>query len=310
MKTIKLIFAGTDGIGSELLRALYEDPHFEVKLVITGPDRPAGRKMELQASPIKKVAGGLGLDVFQPENINSAESLAKLRALQPDFLVVMAYGQILNQEVLDAARQDCLNVHASLLPKYRGASPIQSSLLNGDKETGISLMKMVKDMDAGPVFSRFELPIEESDTGSSLSQKLGHLAAKEVPRAILELTSGKLEAQPQNEDEVSYVKKISKSDGLIDWQEDATIIRNKIRAFDPWPGAYTFFEGRRLKILSAEAREQTKSSVQPGTVDQEGIVCRKGLLRPLEVQPEGKGRQSFKDFINGHPDFVGSRLGA
>ena len=303
MKQLKLIFIGTDGIGSELLKKLSK--LFEVQLVVTGQDKPAGRKLELQPSPIKVTAEELGIEVFQPLNINAEMSVRRLSNLNPDMIVVMAYGQILSREVLDIPRIDCLNLHASLLPKYRGASPIQASILNMDKKTGVSLMKMESKMDAGPVYRQFELSISDSDTGQTLSDKLAGLSAEEIPRALIDVADG-LQAETQDESKVTYCGKISKADGQIDWNQSAEEIMARMRAFAPWPGTYTFFDGKRLKLISAEIHET--SGGQPGLVKRDGIACGEGMIRPLEIQTEGGKVQSFHDFINGHPDFIGSTL--
>lgn len=304
MEQLKLIFIGTDGIGSELLRRLHA--LFEVQLVVTGQDKPAGRKLQLQPSDIKLTAEELGLEVFQPLDINAEMSVRRLKNLNPDMMVVMAYGQILSREVLDIPKIACLNVHASLLPKYRGASPIQASILNMDKKTGVSLMKMVSKMDAGPVYKQFEVSISENDTGASLSDKLAKLTAEEIPKALIEVQDG-LQSTEQDENKVSYCGKISKADGQIDWSQSAKEIMARMRAFDPWPGTFTFLGEKRLKIISAEIHEHAEG--EPGLVKRDGIVCGQGMLKPLELQIEGASVQSLHDFINGHPDFIGSILG-
>ncbi|MFH0837913.1 MAG: methionyl-tRNA formyltransferase [Patescibacteria group bacterium] len=304
MEKLKIIFAGTDGVGAELLRKISK--LFDVVLVVTGQDKPAGRKLQLQPSPVKLVAEELELEVFQPLDINADLSVRRLANLNPDIILVMAYGQILSREVLDIPKIACLNVHASLLPKYRGASPIQASILNMDKKTGISLMKMVRQMDSGPVYRQFTLGIAANDTAQSLADKLAKLAAGEVPRVLFEIESG-LQPEDQNEAKATYCGKISKADGQIDWSRPAGEIMARMRAFDPWPGSYSFFEGKRLKILSAETREGHFSG-DPGMVLRDGIVCGDGLIHTLELQIEGGNAQSLHDFINGHPDFIGTQL--
>lgn len=304
MEKIKIIFVGTDIVGGELLRTLSK--LFDVALVVTGQDKPAGRKLQLQPSPIKLIAEELELEVFQPIDINADMSVRRLANLNPDMIVVMAYGQILSPTVLDIPKIACLNVHASLLPKYRGASPIQASILNMDRKTGVSLMKMVSKMDAGPVYKQFELAITQSDTARTLTEKLAKLSAEEVPKALIEIEGG-LQPDEQNEAKVTYCGKISKSDGQIDWSRPAKEIMAQMRSFDPWPGTYTFFEGKRLKILSSEIREGTPSG-EPGLVKREGIVCGDSLIHPLDLQIEGGNAQSLHDFINGHPDFIGVQL--
>jgi methionyl-tRNA formyltransferase len=304
MEKIKIIFVGSDEVGGKLLERLAK--LFDVVLVVTGQDKPAGRRLQLQPTPIKLIAEPLGLDVFQPIDINADLSMRRLGNLNPDMIVVMAYGQILSREVLDIPKIACLNVHASLLPKYRGASPIQASILNMDKKTGISLMNMVSKMDAGPVYKQFELPISANDTGKTLSDKLASLAAEEIPKALVEVEGG-LQPEVQDETLATYCGKISKKDGQIDWNQPGKDILARMRAFDPWPGTFTFFDGKRLKIVNAEVLEGVSPS-DPGLVKREGIVCGNGLLKPLELQIEGGTVQSLHDFINGHPDFIGSHL--
>lgn len=309
MTKLKIIFIGTDWIGTELLEALCKQSEFfEVQLVITGQDKPAGRKLILQPSPIKLMAEKMGVEVFQPLNINAEMSVSKLKNLNPDFLLVMAYGQLLKQEVLDLPKIACLNVHPSLLPKYRGASPVQGPILHGDKKTGVSLMKMVLKMDAGPFYEQTELAVDPKDTGQTLAEKLSQLTAEVVPKALLEIAEGKLKPQEQDEKKVTHCGKFSKADGQIDWNHSADQIEARIRAFDPWPGTFTFFEGKRLKILSAEIQHSEKFN-QAGLVTEQGIVCGKGILKPLKVQLEGGNPQSLEDFMNGHPEFLGAKLG-
>lgn len=312
MTAIKTIFLGTGDIGVKLLQALHDDPRFEVNLVVTSPDRPAGRKMELQPSPIKKRALELGIEVFQPENIKTPEAIEYLKKFEPQIMLVIAYGQLLSQEVLDIPKIDCLNVHASLLPKYRGASPIQSVLLNGEKETGVTLMKVVKKMDAGPIYKIYSLSHSiEHETAGTLEKKLGELSAKVVPQGIIEVAEGKLKPVEQDEHQATYVTKISKADGQIDWSEPAQLIERKIRAFDPWPSTYTFYKGKRLKILKAKVQSLSISE-QPGKVVQKegwtGVVTGNSILELIEVQLEGKKPQSMKEFLNGNGDFLGIRL--
>lgn len=308
MKKIKIIFAGTDIIGSELLKSLTTaSDFFDVSLVITSPDKPAGRKLQLQPSPIKRLANEMNIEVFQPENINDDISIKKIKALNPDIILVMAYGQLLKQEFLNIPTITCLNVHASLLPKYRGASPIQSAILNDDQNAGVSLMKMILKMDAGPVYQTFDLKIDKKETSRSLSEKLGKLSAIHIPSTLLKIADGKLTPQNQEEAKVSYCGKISKADGQIDWNQPADVIERKIRAFDPWPGTFTFFEGKRLKILSAEV-VQSSNAGSPGLVTEKGIACKNNMLQPIEVQMEGGKMQRLKEFLKGNPEFIGIHL--
>lgn len=311
MNKIKIIFTGTAEIATPLLRSLAKDERFEVSLVITQADRPAGRKMELTPSPVKKTAEKLRIPIFQPDNINSPESIEKIKNENADVIIVMAYGQILNTEILNAAKQGCINIHASLLPKYRGASPVQSAILNKEKETGISIMKMAEKMDAGPVFIKISTPIERDDNAITLTEKLAHLAAHQSRDTIYSASIGEINPENQDEKSATYCTKVKKEDGNINWDEDIETILTKIRAFAGWPGTFTFFNGKRLKILHAKS-EELENDRSPGTILKTergvGIAAKGGMLIPLQLQLEGKSTQSINDFINGNPDFINSKL--
>lgn len=307
----KIIFIGTDAIGKELLHTLHTHPQLEVVLVVTGRDKPMGRKLALTPNHIKQKAMELGLNLFQPKKINDSESVEQLEALRPDFLVVMAYGQIVSQDVLSVPAIDSLNVHTSLLPKYRGASPIQSALLNGDEKTGVSLMRMVERMDAGPIYIQFEQKIDHEDTAGTLWNKLAELSAKRIPDALIEVAEGRLKAMEQAEKEATYITKISKADGKIDWSESAEMIECKVRAFNPWPSAFTFFGNKRLKLHKTRVLEQTLNQPVGTTIkllSGIGVVTGEGVLELMEVQLEGKKVQDMRVFLNGNRDFVDTIL--
>lgn len=304
-----IIFISTGKIGIPLLGALAGDERFDIKLVITQVDKPAGRKMQMMPSPIKIAASDLGLRIYQPENINNEESLDQINAINPDMIVLMAYGQILKKELLSIPKFGCINVHASLLPKYRGASPIQQSLLNQDKVIGISIMEMEETMDTGPVFKTSDLPIEKSDDAITLTNRLANLTAYETPNILDNIIKGYAEASPQDDALASYCQKISKSDGQIDCSEDSNQIAAKIRAFTGWPGTFTFWNGKRLKIINGKADEFTSA---PGLVSEKDhlimVGTGKGSVILDKVQLEGKSVQSIDEFIKGYGDFVGSEL--
>jgi methionyl-tRNA formyltransferase len=306
-----ILFAGTAEIGVPLLQALANDERFDLRQVITNPDRPAGRKMQLMPSPIKQTALELNLPVLQPENINTPESLESLKKLDPVAIVVFAYGQLFKKELLELPSKGCLNIHTSLLPQYRGASPIQSALLNQDETTGISLMQMVKKMDAGAVFSITEVKIEPTDNSLTLTEKLAQKSAEVIPDHLHRVLTHALQPTPQEEEKATYCQKISKVDGLIDWTEPATTIDAKLRAFYGWPGTYTHFESKRLKIIRA-IPHSAQSDHEPGTVYRSDgktlIQTGQGSLEPVEVQPEGKKKQSLTEFLNGNVEFIGKKL--
>lgn len=311
MDQIKTIFIGTDKIGIPLLEALAKDDRFDVKLVITQIDKPAGRKMKLTPPPIKITSEELGVKSYQPDNINSSDSLDTIRKIKPDMIVLMAYGQILSKELLDIPEFGCINVHASILPKHRGASPVQQSLLHQDDVTGISIMKMVEKMDAGPVYATSKIPIEEWDTTISLSDKLAKLTAQKTPEILDEIINADLKAEPQDHKSATYCQKIHKNDGHIDWNEPSSVIAAKIRAFAGWPGTFTFWDKKRVKILSAKPADKPISDV-PGTVFADNgvfVVCKKGVLELDQIQMEGKNPQSVTEFVKGYSEFIGTTLG-
>lgn len=309
---ISLIFIGTDGIGAPLLAALHLDDRFEVRLVVTQVDRPAGRKMELTEPPIKITSDELRITSFQPEDINSNESVARLQEEHPDLIVLMAYGQILKKAVLEVPKFGCINVHASILPKHRGASPIQQSLLHLDEMTGISVMKMVEKMDAGPVYHSFEIPIADEDNAETLREKLVELAAEKTPEVLSEIVLDNLMAEPQNHEKATYCQKIHKNDGHIDWSEPADQITAKVRAFAGWPGTFTFWNDKRLKVLSAKAYDY-EGAEEAGEVFNQGnlvlVKCQRDALLLEALQMEGKTVQDISTFLRGYPDFSGSKLG-
>ena len=311
MNKISLIFIGTGNIGAPLLEALVNDERFDVKLVITQADKPAGRKLELTPSPIKVRSEELGVRSFQPEDINSSDSLKRIKEIVPDMIVLYAYGQILSKELLDIPKFRCINVHASLLPKYRGASPVQQSLLNQDEKTGISIMKMEEKMDSGPVYKQFELQISDDDNAITLTERLANLSAHEAPDLLYAIAQGDLSPAPQDDSQASYCEKIKKSDGQINWNEDAKTIHAKIRAYTGWPGTFTFWNNKRLKIISA--KPDAYDEVEPGKVMEKDhlifIGTKKGSIVPDDVQLEGKTVQDINAFIKGYPDFVGAELG-
>jgi len=311
MNKISLIFIGTGDIGVPLLESLANDDRFDVKLVITQIDKPAGRKMKLTPSPIKVRSEKLEVRIFQPDDINVAESLEIIQKAYPDMIVLMAYGQILKKELLDIPKLGCINVHASLLPKYRGASPVQQSLLNQDEKTGISIMKMTEKMDSGPVYKQSELPISDDDNALTLIDRLANLSAYETPDLLYTIAQGDLSPTPQDDSQASYCEKIQKSDGQINWNEDAKTIHAKIRAYTGWPGTFTFWNNKRLKIISGQA--DAYDEVEPGKVIEKDylifIGTKKGSIVPDDVQLEGKTVQDINAFIKGYPDFIGSKLG-
>lgn len=309
MKKIRLLYLATAPIAMPLLRSLAGDERFEVALVITGPDRPAGRAMKLTPPEIKTAAVSLGLPVFQPENVNAPETAERFRREAPDLAVVFAYGQILSQSLLDIPHSGCVNVHCSLLPKYRGASPIQAALLAGETETGISLMKMEASMDTGPVYDQATLPIDSDDDALTLRDKLADFSAEKTPDVLALIAAGQLPPRPQNHPEATHCKKISKEDGHIHWEEPAEMIARRIRAYAGWPGTYALWKDKRLKILKVQAIDEPGAIGLVRKADGRVLVgTGNGSIALLSVQPEGKAVQSIDEFIKGHAGFCGEHL--
>lgn len=278
-----------------------------VGAVITQPDRPAGRGERLQMSPVKVAALKHGLKVLQPERIRKQQKafLAELSALDKfDIGVVTAFGQLLPQAVLELPRRGCINIHASLLPRWRGAAPIQRALMAGDSETGVCLMHMEAGLDSGPVYSRVSLPIETTDDFGSLHDKLASAGAALLRRDLAAILRGDIGPQPQPEAGVAYAHKIENHEAQIDWNQPARIIALQIRALSPYPGAFTFLRGKRLKILRAGAEDEIRAAGIPGQIalidkHRLEILCGDGLLAIHEAQLEGRSRQPVAEFMRG-----------
>jgi len=303
---MRLIFAGTPEFAALALTAIVDAGH-EVALVLTQPDRPAGRGMALHASPVKRRALAAGIEVFQPPTLKDAAAQERLRAVEADAMVVAAYGLILPQAVLDLPRLGCLNIHASLLPRWRGAAPIQRAILAGDSETGVCIMQMEAGLDTGPVLLSAALPIAGDDTSATLHDKLAALGAQLIVDALARLP---LPAQAQPEAGLAYATKIEKSEASLDWRQPAAVLGRRIRAFNPFPGAISSLDGGSLKIWCAEA---TDGNGEPGVVlavDKRGIVvaCGDGALRLTELQKAGGKRLPVKQFLAGTAVLPGSRF--
>lgn len=298
---LNIVYAGTPEFAAVALQALLDSPHTLIA-VYTQPDRPAGRGRKLKASPVKTLALEHGIKVYQPESLKSADEQAKLAALNPDVMVVAAYGLLLPAEVLAIPRLGCLNIHASLLPRWRGAAPIQRAILAGDAETGITIMQMDKGLDTGDMLYKRSTPIESSDTAASLHDRLAELGAQAIVEALEGIQEGTLVPEKQDDGQANYARKLNKSEAAIDWQQSAEQIARQVAAFNPWPVAQTPWQGEMLRIWEARPLDET-SSQPPGTViraDKQGIdiACGEGVLRALRLQRPGGKPQGVADFIN------------
>lgn len=311
-----IVFMGTPEFAVPSLAALL-DAGYDVAGVLTKEDQPAGRGQRLEESPVKRLARARGLPVQQPHSLRSAAAQAALAALAPDVIVVAAYGLILPQAVLDLPRWGCINVHGSLLPRHRGAAPIAAALLAGDAEAGITLMQMDAGVDTGPMLARAAIPIAPTDTTGSLTVKLAALGADLLLRTLPGWLGGSITPQPQPEVEATYAPRITKEAGQIDWREPATTIERRVRAYQPWPTAYTTWNGQRLKVLRARAGEAalpTEHSNPPaGTViagprNTAGMITGAGILWLEEVQIAGKRALPVSAFLQGARGFLGAVL--
>lgn len=309
---MKIVYMGTPEFAVAPLKAILEAGH-EVCCVVTQPDRPKGRGSRVQMSPVKEFAAAHEIPVFQPPKIKAAESIEKLKELGADAFVVAAFGQILSEEILRMPRFGCINIHASLLPAYRGAAPIQQVILDGEKESGVTIMQMDAGIDTGDILLQRAVPIEKAETDISLGVKLSEVGATLILDALAGLEEGTLSACRQKEEESSYAKMLTKAMGLVDFAVPADVIERKVRGLYSWPGAYTFYQGKMLKIYRADVLEEAPDgeagSVSDVTKDAIIVNTGKGKLALLEVQPEGKRRMAVRDFLAGNQIGKGQKLG-
>ncbi len=305
----RILFAGTPDFALASLRALC-DSGVTPLAVFTQPDRPAGRGRKLKASPVKEFALSKEIAVRQPESLKDTDVVKEISELQADLMIVAAYGLILPQAILDLPKHGCLNVHASLLPRWRGAAPIQAAILAGDEETGISLMQMTAGLDSGPVFAQQSVRIGDTESAGELLARLALLGGEMLCEQLPDILAGKLKAEPQDENSVTYAGKIRKSDAAMNWRKFATELLREVRAYKPVPGAFFDLDGEQIKCWSAEIADGQSGTV--GTVISAGrdgidVACGEGVLRMLELQRPGRGKISAGEFTD-QTSIMGRRL--
>ena len=308
---MRVVFMGTPDFAVGTLEAILAAGH-EVVGVFTQPDKPKGRGKNMQFPPVKETALAHGLPVYQPDKIREASFVDTLRKMEPEVIVVVAFGQILTKEILDMPKYGCINVHASLLPKYRGSAPIQWAVINGEKESGVTTMLMNEGIDTGDMLKKAVVPLDEKETGGSLFDKLADEGAKLLVETLKDLEQGTITRTPQQEEEATHVKMLDKKMGLIDFSKSAVEIERLIRGLNPWPSAYTGYKGKTLKIWDADVvdKEMDGEVGQVVEVSKHELFIKtgKGLLSLQEVQLEGKKRMDIDAFLRGNAVEVGTKL--
>lgn len=310
---MRIVFMGTPDFSVPALKALVEAGH-EVAAVVTQPDRPRGRGKELQMTPVKVQALAYGIPVYQPEKVKDPAFVEILRNLQPEVIVVIAFGQILSRDILDLPPYGCINIHASLLPKYRGAAPIQWAVIDGEKETGVTTMMMDVGLDTGDMLEKTVIPLDPKETGGSLFDKLSQAGGPLILSTLEKLKAGTAVRTPQTDEDSTYAKMLTKSLGQIDWSMEAAAIERLIRGLNPWPSAYTFVHGKTLKILDADVLKESSDGAAPGQIirtDPHSLIVAAGeaLLSIRELQLEGKKRMDVETFLRGYTIEKGEILG-
>jgi len=307
MSALRLIFMGTPDFAVESLKRLVESPH-DVVAVYTQPPRAAGRGMDVKKSPVHRFAEDKNIPIVTPENFKDEKDVDVFRDLDADLAVVAAYGLLLPESILSAPRLGCINIHASLLPRWRGASPIQQAILHGDETSGISIMQMERGLDTGPVLMQASFPLDPHETAGSLHDKLASLAAQMIVAAVEGLASGESTPTPQDDAKATLAPKIKKEDGAIDWAKDAKAIERKVRAFNPFPGTWFALQGNRIRILGGKV---IPASGKPGEVmdNQLTIACGEGGYRITHLQREGRKAMTADEFLRGSPVQAATRVG-
>ena len=307
---MRIVYMGTPSFAVPPLQALITAGH-EVVGVVTRIDKPAGRGKVLTPPAVKAAAEQSGVPVFQPKRVREPESTAAIGAMGPDVIVVAAYGQVLPRELLALPKHGCVNIHASLLPAYRGAAPINWAIINGETRTGITIMQMDEGLDTGAILAQESIPIDPRDTAGDLTEKLSELGSRLVVDTLSRIEAGGLTAVPQDNGKASMAPLLKKDDGLIDWTMSARELHNRVRGLSPWPGAHGYLDGKLIKILGTEVAAE--GSGEPGVLYEQGrdglaIGTGSGLLRIVSIQPEGKKPMSAAEFLRGHRGSVGKKF--
>jgi methionyl-tRNA formyltransferase len=306
----RVVFMGTPAFALPTLRALAHSRSYTVVGVVTQPDRPAGRGQQIAESPVKQFARQAGLPLIQPRRLHEPEAMARLTAWAPEVVVVCAFGQILKPDVLDLPPHGCVNIHASLLPRHRGAAPIPGALLAGDPETGVTIMQMDAGLDTGPILAQRIEPIRADDTSLTLSERLSRLGADLLLEVLPDYLAGRVQPRPQDESRATYAPQLKKEDGHLDFSRPAAELERRVRAFAPWPGAFASWHGQPLRILRASVVDPVAGETGQvvGTASGPAVACNPGGLLLLEVQPPGKKPMPAADFARGARGFIGARL--
>jgi len=317
---MNIVFMGTPDFAMGVLKSLYECKQHNIVAVITQPDRPKGRSDKMIPSPVKQYAVENGIEVFQPVKIKTEEAVSKLRTYDADIFVVAAFGQILSKEILEMPRFGCINVHASLLPEYRGAAPIQWSIADGKEYTGVTIMQMNEGLDTGDIITQSVVRISDEETGESLFDKLMDEGAKLLVKTLPLIESNSVQPVPQDNEKATYARILKKEMGCVDFGKESTAIEHLIRAFTSWPGGYTYFNGKLLKLKKVKAFLPSDEELKDAACGEYGeiikvtkdtifVACKEGALAIYELQPEGKKSMNTHDFLLGNQIKPGQKLG-
>lgn len=301
---LRIVFCGTPAFAVPSLDHLLAEPEFRVEAVVTQPDRPRGRGREIAASPVKETAAAAGIAVYQPEKIKSDEAFDYFNRLAPDAVVIIAYGQIIPARLLEIPRLGWINVHASLLPKYRGAAPINWAIINGEQTTGLSTMRIDAGLDTGPVLLKRQIPIAAEETAPQLTSRLAEASAPLIAETLRKLARGEITPAPQDNSQATFARPLKKDDGRLDWSLSATQIYNRIRGLEPWPGAFTHFRGKMCHVWGQPAQAPGAPSASPGAIHSAGgeifVICGAGTALRLDlVKLEGRKRVTAREFASG-----------